>query len=83
MSEQTLDRCCDLRSEVLSYIEIALDSQKLSQVYINFPKFNMNRVKRQLKHINEKAVQILKRSALVELELLEPHLEQIIVPLFN
>ena len=45
----TIDKCTEIRKEVISFIEISFDSRRLSKMYINFPKHNLIKLKRLLK----------------------------------
>jgi hypothetical protein len=65
-SENTIDRCADLRKEVSSYIEIAFDSMRYERMYINFPKHNLVKLRRLLRPFSDEHALLLKRSALLE-----------------
>jgi len=47
-AEETIDKCAELRTEILSFIEIAFDSSRFEHMYINFPKHNMANLRRLL-----------------------------------
>ena len=83
-AEETIDRCSELRNEILSFIEIAFDSRRPEKIFINFPRHNLSNLKRLLKPFtggNQSQAQIT-RSALMELKNLEPRLSDILKPLF-
>mgnify|MGYP001626798943 CR=1 FL=1 len=82
-AENTIDRCAELRKEVSSYIEIAFDSMRYEQMYINFPKHNLVKLKRLLRPFSDEHASLLKRSAIVEAERLIPRLSTILTPLFS
>mmetsp|Transcript_36016 Transcript_36016/g.47394 ORF Transcript_36016/g.47394 Transcript_36016/m.47394 type:complete len:142 (+) Transcript_36016:2-427(+) len=79
-AEETIDRCSELRNEILSFIEIAFDSRRFERMYINFPKHNLSHLRRLLKPF---AAASITKSALIELKSLEPSLSEIVKPLFT
>ena len=91
----TIDRCAEMRKEVCSFIDIAIDSRRLNKMYINFPKYNLVKLRRLLKpygaapdqtspssQTSGQPVNSSKNRSLLELESLEPRLSAILRPLF-
>ena len=48
-AEQTLDRCSELRREVLSFVEIAFDSRRCERMFVNWPHYNLANLRRLLR----------------------------------
>ena len=82
-AEETIDRCSELRTEVLSFITIAFENVGFSKMYINLPKHNLAKLRRLLKPFSEEHAKLLKRNAIAEVGSLEPRLSAILKPLFN
>ena len=78
-SEETIDKNSELRREVLSFVEIAFDSRRCEQMYINFPKHNLVKLRRLLKPFSD---ELLGKNPIVEMNRLEPRLAAIVRPLF-
>ena len=83
-SEETIDRSADLRQEVLSFIEIAYDSQRFNKMYINYPKHNLIKLRRLLKPFNDEHASLVQRSAgITDISRCEPRYSAILKPLFT
>lgn len=81
-AELTIDRNAELRNEVLSFIEIAFDHRRCEKMYINFPKQNLVKLRRLLKPFNDAHASMVQRSAIMEIQSLEPRLSAVLKPLF-
>lgn len=82
-SEETIDRCAELRQEVVSYIDIAFEMKRCVNMFMNFPQHNLNKLRRLLRPFNEEHASMLKRSTLMEVSSLAPRLASILAPLFE
>ena len=83
-AEETLDKSAELRQEIISFIDILVDMQSFTKMYINFPKHNLMRLRRLLKpfHVEERETDVTERSVLLEVVSIEPRLSAILKPLF-
>ena len=83
-AEETLDKSAELRQEIISFIDILVDMQSFTKMYINFPKQNLMRLRRLLKpfHEEERETDVTERSVLLEVVSIEPRLSAILKPLF-
>lgn len=82
-AEDTIDRNAELRREILSFAEITFDSRRCSQMFVNFPKHNLVKLRRLLRPFNSGRCLSAEKGPIVEAARLEPLLTAILKPLFE
>ena len=87
-AETTIDKNAEFRREVISFVEIAFDSRRSNQIFLNFPKHNLSKLRKLLKPFHQyearahMAPNKAERNPIVELQRFEPKLTAILEPLF-